>query len=70
MGKWKPDYVYRTPDGLTVEGRRRRRPGADGAESVIEKVKDEQGRTLHIRHVVRDREGRIIHQHDIPQRNP
>ena len=66
MGKWKPDYTHRTPDGLIVEGQRRRRPGADGAESVIEKFKDKQGRTVRIRHVVRDREGRIIHEHVMP----
>ena len=66
MGKWKPDYTYRTPDGLTVEVRRRRRPGADGGESIIEKVKDQQGRTIRVRHVVQDQEGRIIHEHDMP----
>ena len=64
MGTWKPDSVRRTPDGGTVEVRKRRIPGRDGAESFIEVTKDAQGQTIRVRHYVRDRDGNIIHEHD------
>ena len=64
LGKWKPDFVRRTPDGGTVEVRKRRIPGGDGAESFIEKTKDANGKTVRLRHFVRDRNGNIIHEHD------
>jgi hypothetical protein len=64
MSKWKPDYIRRTPDGGTVEVRKRRTPGMDGAESFIEVAKDAQGNTVRVRHFVRDRDGNIIHEHE------
>lgn len=64
MSEWKPDSVRRMPDGGTVETRKRRTPGGDGAESFIEVAKDANGETVRVSHFVRDRDGNIIHEHD------
>lgn len=59
---WTPDEIIPRPDGFEEWIKYRKRPQHAATQSLMIKVKDPEGRTVELWHVVRDSAGNDLHR--------